>query len=69
MNTTNLNETLTEEVLDIVNSEDYQKTLDEEQEAFENGIEESDDPDIELDEEEIEKQTIEFLKLRGKRKE
>lgn len=57
-----------EEIVETINSEDYQSVLEEEQEAFENGLVIEDEPNIEMDEEEISKQTKEFLKLRAKRK-
>lgn len=56
-----------EEVIDTVDSEDYQNVLNEEQEAFENGIED-DIYDIEMEEDDINKETLMFLKSRGKRK-
>lgn len=56
-----------EEVIDIVDSEDYQNVLNEEQEAFENGIED-DIYDIEMEEDDINSETLMFLKSRGKRK-
>lgn len=70
MNTTELNnEILNEEVIDdVVDSEDIQNVLDAEQKAFEDGIDD-DDPDLDMDEEDINQQTLEFLKLRGKGKE
>lgn len=70
MNTEKLNQEILseEEVVDTVNSEDYQNVLNEEQEAFENGVDIDEDPDIEMEEDDINKQTLEFLKLRGKGK-
>lgn len=70
MNTVELNnEILNEEVIDeVVDSEDFQEVLDAEQAAFEEGIDD-DDPDLDMDEEDINQQTLEFLKLRGKGKE
>lgn len=56
-----------EEVIDTVDSEDYQNVLNEEQEAFENGIED-DIYDIEMEEDDINNETLMFLKSRGKRK-
>lgn len=69
MNTIELNnEILNEEVIDdIVDSEDIQDVLNAEQEAFEEGIDD-DEPDLDMDEEDINQQTLEFLKLRGKGK-
>lgn len=56
-----------EEIIDTVDSEDYQNVLNEEQEAFENGIED-DIYDIEMEEDDINNETLMFLKSRGKRK-
>lgn len=47
-------------------SEDYLQSLNEEQEAFEQGVID-DDPVVEMDEESINQQTMEFLKLHGKK--
>lgn len=48
-------------------SEDYLQTINEEQEAFEQGVIENDEPVVEMDEESINQQTMEFLKLHGKK--
>ena len=48
-------------------SEDYLQTINEEQEAFEQGVIENDEPIVEMDEESINQQTMEFLKLHGKK--
>ena len=48
-------------------SEDYLQTTNEEQEAFEQGVIENDEPVVEMDEESINQQTMEFLKLHGKK--
>ena len=66
-NTTNQSILEQEEIIDTVNSEDYQNVLNEEQEAFENGIDTNDEYDIEMEEEDINDQTLKFLKLRGKK--
>lgn len=67
MNTEKINqEIINEEVVEDINSEDYQKVLNDEQEAFENGIED-DTVDLDMDEEDINQQTMEFLKSRGKK--
>ena len=70
MNTTELNnDILNEEVTDdIIDSEDFQEVLNDEQTAFENGVDD-DDLDLDMSEEDINQQTLEFLKLRGKGKE
>lgn len=48
-------------------SEDYLQTINEEQEAFEQGVIENDEPIVEMDEESVNQQTVEFLKLHGKK--
>lgn len=48
-------------------SEDYLQTINEEQEAFEQGAIENDEPIVEMDEESTNQQTMEFLKLHGKK--
>ena len=48
-------------------SEDYLQTINEEQEAFEQGVIENDEPIVEMDEEITNQQTMEFLKLHGKK--
>ena len=48
-------------------SEDYLQTINEEQEAFEQGVIENDEPIVEMDEESTNQQTMEFLKLHGKK--
>lgn len=48
-------------------SEDYLQTINEEQEAFEQGVIENDEPIVEMDEESVNQQTMEFLKLHGKK--
>lgn len=68
MNTeTKNNEILEQEELDHINSEDYQKILDEEQKAFEEGVDD-DEPIMEMEEEDINDQTLKFLKNRAERK-
>lgn len=68
MNTeTKNNEILEQEELDHINSEDYQKILDEEQKAFEEGVDD-DEPIVEMEEEDINDQTLKFLKNRAERK-
>ena len=62
-----LKNTVDTEVDSGVDSEDYLQVLNEEQEAFEQGVIEDDEPIVEMEEEDINQQTIEFLKLRGKR--
>lgn len=62
-----LNEEVVEEIIDTTDSEDYQEILNDEQEAFEAGVDD-DEPDVEMIEEHINEQTLAFLKLRGERK-
>jgi hypothetical protein len=60
-----LQEELQNEVNDQM-SEDYQSKIDAELEVFENGIDD-DEPVIEMEEDDIDDQTNEFLNLRAKR--
>ena len=66
-NINELKNTVDTEVDSGVDSEDYLQVLNEEQEAFEQGVIEDDEPIVEMEEEDINQQTIEFLKLRGKK--
>lgn len=67
MNTDKINqEKIEDKIVNDVDSEDYQEVLNAEQKAFEDGIEDE-DPDLDMDEEDINQQTMEFLKSRGKK--
>lgn len=71
MNTENLNnETLETEVIDEMQdriSSDYFESVNEEQSVFEAGLEDCEDPDVDMDESDITEQTQRFLKSRGKK--
>ena len=67
MNTDKINqEKIEDKIVNDVDSEDYHEVLNAEQKAFEDGIEDE-DPDLDMDEEDINQQTMEFLKSRGKK--
>lgn len=68
MNTEKINqEVLNDNIVDDVDSEDYQDVLNTEQEVFEDGIDIDDIPELEMEEDDINEQTEMFLKLRGKK--